>query len=280
MKVLLTGPTGRIGSRLAPRLLAAGVDLRVLARDAPRVAALQANGAEVVVGDLRTPGVFEASVKDVEAVVHVAASFRGVPDEESGAVNRDAAVGLARAALAVGASRFVFTSTNLVYGAGRGRPATEDDEPQPDTSRAYPASKAAAEAGLLRLQQDEGLDPRILRLAFVYGEGDPHLVESLNFARRWPPGKRLQMIHHADVDRAVLLALQAPPAASRIYNVGDDNPVTAAELLRLHGEVPGAEPRDDPDPWEGIVSSARIREELGFLPRYPSLESAVAADAL
>lgn len=60
--------------------------------------------------------------------MNVAASFRGVPDEEAWAVNRDAAVALGRAAQASGVERFVQVSTNNVYGVGRSRPLTEEDE--------------------------------------------------------------------------------------------------------------------------------------------------------
>jgi nucleoside-diphosphate-sugar epimerase len=280
MTTLVTGATGRVGSRLVPRLLRHGHDIRILVRDQARAAPLLEAGARPVVGDLRDGDALARAVDGVDAVVHLGASFRGVPDDEAVAVNQQATIELGRAALKAGVGRFVFVSTNLVYGPGRGRPAREDDEPAPE--RAYPISKAAAEHALLQLHASEGLGLRVVRLAFVYGEGDPHLVESLRWARAWPAHKRLHMVHHADVGQGIERALRADGVDGGIYNVADDAPVTALELLRLAGEpvAPDAATRPLDDPWDGIVDTTRIRRDLGFRPIHPTVYTAADAGAL
>jgi uncharacterized protein YbjT (DUF2867 family) len=53
MTTLVTGATGRIGSRFVPRLLDHGEEVLVLARDAERARLLGERGARVLVGDLR-----------------------------------------------------------------------------------------------------------------------------------------------------------------------------------------------------------------------------------
>ncbi|HEX5505422.1 MAG TPA: NAD-dependent epimerase/dehydratase family protein [Thermomicrobiales bacterium] len=282
-KTLVTGATGRVGSRFVPRLLERGGAVRVLVRDAERGAVLGRRGAEVAVGDLRRPETLAPALAGVEAVVHLGASFRGVADAEAVAVNLAGTLALARAATLAGVHRFVYASTNLVYGPGRGRPAREDDEPRlAEDARAYPASKLAAERALAELARAEGLGLRVLRLAFVYGEGDPHLGEVTPQLQSWPAAKRLHMVHHADVAQALLLALAADDVDGRTYNVADDAPVTAADLLRLSGlpapeEAAGQAPAD---PWEGIVDTARLRDDLGFRPTYPSVVAARDAGAL
>lgn len=175
---------------------------------------------------------------------------------------------------------FVFVSTNLVYGPGRGRPARGEDEPRP--GHAYPATKAAAEEALREVHRARGLGLRVLGLAFVHGEGDPHVAELLPRARSRSPARRLHMVHHADVGQALLLALNTPGIDGRTYNVADDAPITAAELLRLHGqpETPDGAHHEPFDPWEGIVDTLRIRDELGFRPIYPTFYSARDAGAL
>ncbi|RBQ19195.1 NAD(P)-dependent oxidoreductase [Spongiactinospora rosea] len=281
MTILVTGATGRVGSRFVPRLLRRAEPVRVLARDPRRAEPLARLGAEVVAGDLRDDGALVAALKGVAAVVHLGAAFREVGDEEAVAVNRTATVALAEAAVRAGVSRFVSVGTTLVYGPGRGRPAREADEPVPP-GWAYTTSKVAAEQALLRLHRTEGLPVRIVRLAFVYGEGDPHLAESLAWASDWPAHKRLHLVHHADVGQALIRALQADGVDGRTYNVADDAPVTHLELRRLNGE-PAAEAAADQgeaDPWEGIVDTAKIRRELGFRPIYPTVYTAHDAGAL
>lgn len=287
MLTLVTGATGEVGRRFVPRLLARtapGDAVRVLVRDEERGAPAAALGAQVAVGELRDPEAVRKALAGVDTVLNIAAAFRGVPDEEAWAVNRDAALELGRGAVEAGAGRFVQVSTNLVYGAGRGRPAVEDDEPLPGSPMwgAYPASKSEAEQGLLALHREHGLDVRIGRLAFVYGEGDPHLAQSLRWAGGWAGHQRLTMVHHADVAQGLFRLLRAPGAEGRVYNIADDAPVSAVELHQLNGvELPaGMAGRPLDDPWEGVVSTARIRDELGFSPRYPSVWTAWDAGAL
>ncbi|GAA1001148.1 hypothetical protein GCM10009555_105240 [Acrocarpospora macrocephala] len=281
MTILVTGATGRVGSRFVPRLLRQAKPVRVLVRDPDRAESLARLGAQVVIGDLRDTGTLDAAVKDVDAVVHLGAAFRGVPDEEAVAINHTATVELAEAAIRAGVTRFVYASTTLVYGPGRGRPAVEADELAPP-ARAYPASKAAAEGALLRLHQAEGLPLRIARLAFVYGDGDPHLAESLLWARDWPLHQRLHLVHHADVSQALIRAIQANGIDGQIFNVADDAPVTALELLHLNGEpiAEDAASRTLDDPWEGIADTSKIRRELGFRPIYPTVYTAKDAGSL
>ncbi|MFI0720289.1 NAD-dependent epimerase/dehydratase family protein [Streptomyces sp. NPDC021224] len=287
MRILVTGATGQVGRRFVPRLLQrTGPDdtVRVLVRDEARAEPLARAGAEVLAGDLREPADVARALEGTDAVVNVAAAFRGVPDDECMAVCRDAAVALGEAAAAAGVTRFVQVSTNLVYGTGHGRPSVEDDVPVPGGRMwgAYPAAKKEAEDRLLALHRERGLDVRVARLAFVYGEGDPHLADSLRWAGGWAAHMRLQTVHHADVAQGVLRVLYAPGVAGRIYNVADDAPVSAAELHWLNGvPVPeGSADRPLEDPWEGVVSTVRIRDELGYRPLFPSVWTARDAGAL
>ncbi|WP_328906032.1 NAD(P)-dependent oxidoreductase [Streptomyces sp. NBC_00234] len=287
MRILVTGATGEVGRRFVPRLLnraAAGDTVRVIVRDEQRGAPFAALGAEVVVGDLREPADVHKALAGTDAVVNIAAAFRGVPDDEMWSVNRDAALALGRAAVEAGTGRFVQVSTNLSYGVGRGRPLTEEDESVPGGFLwgVYPRSKAEAEAGLLALHRDHGLDVRVAVLPFVYGEGDSHLADAMRWVGTWPATRRLAMVHHADVAQGLLRLLFAPGIAGRRYNVSDDAPVTTVDLYRLNGVPLPGEPvgGTDPDPWYGLTSTRKIRDELGFRPLYPSVWTALDAGAL
>ncbi len=275
MKILVTGATGKVGSRLSKRLAARGDQVRALVRDPARAADLRDAGIELASGDLLDAGSLAAAVRGVDAVVHCAAFFRGATPEQAHAVNDLGSQHLARAARAASVARFIFTSTGLVYGAKEGRLVNEDEPCAP--SAPYPVSKLAAERFLLAV---EGLDVYVLRLPFVYGDGDPHIEEVVPMMRTFPPTRRLSLGHHADVAQAVMRLLDAPSPGHRIYNVVDDE---APDLATLFASV-GAPPPDGSEaerarPFDVLLDGRRIREELGFKPKYPRLADALAAVA-
>jgi nucleoside-diphosphate-sugar epimerase len=280
MTILVTGATGRVGSRLVRRLSHQGGQVRILARDQSKAEPLIAMGAEAVIGDVTDADVIAQAVKGVECVVHLVTIFRTLPGQDIVEVNHAGAVNLARASMQAGVERFVYCSTNQVYGPGRGRPALETDEPQPD--RPYSITKTAAERSLLDLHETEGLALRIFRPPVIYGDGDPRLSVQPRWSKKWPLHQRLQLVHHADVTQALLLGIWAEGIDGEIFNVGDDAPITAQEILALNNieadEDAGDRPLDDP--WEGIIDSSKIRRQLGFRPIYPSVYSAMDAGAL
>ncbi|MDP4246600.1 MAG: NAD-dependent epimerase/dehydratase family protein, partial [Bacteroidota bacterium] len=128
MKILVTGATGKIGSRYVPRILAKGYDVRILVRDAAKASALVQLGAGVVVGDLYGKDSLPPAVEGIDVVIHLAALFRTFTDNE-GIIktNHAGTVALANASIAAGVKRFIFVSTGNVYGSGYRRPSKEDD---------------------------------------------------------------------------------------------------------------------------------------------------------
>jgi nucleoside-diphosphate-sugar epimerase len=270
MKVLVTGATGKVGSRLALRLTQRGTHVRALVRDPERAANLRDAGVELAQGDLLDESSLAAAVQRVDAVVHCAAFFRGATPEQAHEVNDLGSQRLASAARAASVERFIFTSTGLVYGPNGGRPAREDDECAPTS--AYPLSKLAAERFLLAAA---GLDVRVLRLPFVYGDGDPHIEEVVPLMRGFSPTQRMSIAHHVDVAQAVVRLLDAASPAHRIYNVTDDE---APDLATLFAAVGAAAP-DGSDAergraFEAVLDGSRLREDLGFVPHYPRLADA------
>jgi UDP-glucose 4-epimerase len=275
MKILVTGATGKVGSRLSKRLAQRGDQVRALVRDPTRAADLREARVELVEGDLLKVDSLAAAVHGVDAIVHCAAFFRGATPEQAQAVNDLGTQHLASAARAASVKRFIFTSTGLVYGPKGGRLAKEDDSCVP--TAAYPVSKLAAERFLLAI---EGFDVRVLRLPFVYGDGDPHIAEAVPMMRAFPSTLRMSIGHHVDVAQAVARLLDAPSPAHRIYNVVDDE---APDLATLFASV-GAPPPDGSEAekaraFDVLLDGRRIREDLGFKPKFPRLADAIAAGA-
>ncbi len=275
MEILVTGATGKVGSRLIKRLAQRGDRVRALVRDLTRAAPLRADRIELVKGDLLDADSLPPAVRGVDAVVHCAAFFRGATPEQAHAVNNLGSQQLASAARAAAVKRFVFTSTGLVYGATGGRLAREDDPCAP--TAAYPASKLAAERFLLAI---EGLDVRVLRLPFVYGDGDRHIEEAIPMMRGFPPTQRMSLGHHVDVAQAVSRLLDAPSPAHRIYNVVDDEAPDLATIFALVGAAPpDGSDAERARSFDALMDGRRIREGLGFKPEYPRLADAIAAGA-
>ncbi len=267
MKILVTGATGKVGSRLAKRLAQRGDHVRALVRDEARAADLQESGVELVKGDLLEASSLDAAVRGVDAVVHCAAFFRGATPEQAHAVNDLGTQHLALAARAAGVKRFVFTSTGLVYGSTGGTAADEDHACAPTAD--YPVSKLAAERYLLAL---EGLDVFVLRLPFVYGDGDAHIEEAVPFLKDFPPKQRMSLGHHVDVAQAIALLLDNASPAHRIYNVVDDEPVDVETLLASVGAPrPTGTKADSARNFDALMDGRRIREDLGFIAKFPRL---------
>ena len=137
--------------------------------------------------------------------------------------------------------------------------------------------KLAAERFLLAIASDS-FDVRVLRLPFVYGDGDPHIAEAISMMRSFSPTQRMSVGHHADVAQAVARLLDAPSPPHRIYNVVDDE---AHDFATLFASV-GAPPPDGSNaaaarPFDALLDGRRIREDLGFRPKFPRLADAMAA---
>lgn len=286
MKILVTGATGKVGSRFVSRILAKHYDVRILVRDAPKASALAQLGAEVVVGDLNDPDTLPAAVKGIDAVIHIAAFFRSFTDNE-GIIktNHAGTMALANASIAAGVKRFIFTSTSNVYSSNYQRPAREDDVVDINDPRAYSSSKIAAENELLSLHKSKGFDVRVLRLAFVYGDKDPHIEEIIPVLKKMKrhSAYRMHMVHHLDVAQALILLLHAGGLNGEIFNVADDAPISLYELVDSFGLAADIfDPAEGPlvNPFDGIMDISKLRNRTGFRPLVPSYYVARDLDIL
>lgn len=253
-----------------------GDHVRALVRDEARAAHLRGDRIALVKGDLLDPDSLKAAVRGVDAVIHCAAFFRGATAEQAHAVNDLGTQHLAHAARDAAVGRFIFTSTGLVYGPRDGHFAREDDACAPVD--AYPLSKLAAERFLLAV---DGLDARVLRLPFVYGDGDPHMADAAPLLRGFPPEQCMSLGHHADVAQAVACLLDAVSPVHRIYNVVDDEAPDLAALFASIGEPPpDGSQAERARAFNVLLDGSRLRQEFGFKPVFPRLADAMRAGAL
>jgi UDP-glucose 4-epimerase len=263
MTVLITGVTGLVGKRLVPRLVESGVECRVLMR-ARRPA--PAN-VEAVTGDILAPSTLEQAVRNVSAIIPLAAVFRTLDTDLIWKSNLEGTRNLIAAVKAHSPSaRFIMSSTSNVYDKKNAHPGREDDPVAPE--HAYPASKVAAEKAL----RESGLNWSVLRFPFVYGDGDGHLEALPNYVGDWHPAQRMSTIHHRDIARALRLALNGV-MDRRIVNIADDATMSVYELTALVGTTMSSSSAPLSNPWHLHVDGSLARS-LGF---HPSVRTAYQA---
>jgi nucleoside-diphosphate-sugar epimerase len=176
MRVFLTGGSGFIGSALLQKLTGEGQEVEVLTRsDRARRAVLDAGGSPVR-GDIAQPGDWQAAAAAADIVVHAAGRV-GDWGSRRGffRANVDGTRNVLKAVEGWG-GHFVHLSSIAVHGF---RPGSYDENSPVLTSRnPYAASKAAAEK-LVEKAVGSGLNASIVRIAGVYGPGDPHFITRL-----------------------------------------------------------------------------------------------------
>jgi nucleoside-diphosphate-sugar epimerase len=202
VKLAITGGTGFVGSHLIDAALAAGHEVKALARrDQP-----DRDGLEWISGSLDDRAALERLVIDADAIIHVAGVI-SAPDAagfERG--NVAGTLTMLAAATAAGVRRFVHVSSLAAR--------------EPKLSR-YGDSKARAE----ELVESSGLDWAIVRPPAVYGPGDKETLELFKMAKRGqiylPPAGRLSLIHVDDLAQ-LLLALTHSGALRKVVIEPDD----------------------------------------------------------
>lgn len=264
-KVFITGITGKLGSRLAPRLAAAGHEVWGLTRSKGRVADIEGWGARALVGSLDDGAVLREGVRGASRVLHLAGGIRGPGSWTADKLNREGTAQVLAALEAEGSEALdclIFTSTVAVYGDRSGLWLTEDMPVLPNTR--YGESKAAAERLLLDAHARSGLPVRVARVAGVYGPGFPLLMEQrIRAGRCWLPGEGRNVVPMVHVDDA-LAALERIVEAGEdggIYNVADRAPVSIKEFYELVAQATGGRPARFWSTWIPSYVQERIAWE-------------------
>lgn len=230
---LLTGATGFIGGRLAVRLHATRRSVRCLARATSDTASLRALGLEIATGDLTDPASLASAAEGCATVVHCAAMVTDwATVAELRAANVAGTRNLATAAARAGARRFVHVSTTDVYGHPGGAEVDESYRGE-GFANWYSQTKLEAEEALAATAAAEELPWTVLRPATVYGPGSVEVVGEIAKAIRAghmlliDRGRAIAgLLYVENLIDAILLALDAPAAVERAFNLSDDLDVT------------------------------------------------------
>ncbi|MCM4076829.1 SDR family oxidoreductase [Paractinoplanes hotanensis] len=230
MRCLVTGATGYIGGRLAPRLLEAGHDVRCLTRGVGRLRDVPwASRVEVAEGDLNQAETLTAALEGIDVAYFLVHSL-GRKDFET--LDRQAAENFARAAKAAGVSRIVYLG---------GPEPPEEERPSPHLR---------SRADVARILLASGVPTAVLRAPVIIGSGSAsfemlrYLTERLPVmvTPRWV-SNRIQPIAVRDVLRYLIAAADLPPEVNRGFDVGGHDVLTYAEMMQGYAHVAGLRKR-------------------------------------
>jgi len=224
--ILVTGVTGYIGGRLAPRLIEAGYQVRVLVRDKNRLQGRDwLEQVEVVEGDVLDPDSLSAAMSGVYAAYYLIHSMSGSVDFEQ----RDL-----QAARNFGNAARAHNVKQIIYLGGLGDPDTDLSK---HLRSRQETGQALAEAGTPVTE---------FRAAVVVGSGSlsfemiRYLTERVPvmICPRWV-FTRVQPIAIDDVLNYLSAALQNPQSTGKVIEIGGADVLTYGEMMRGYAQARG-----------------------------------------
>lgn len=272
MEILITGGNGFLGHYLISSLQERGDNVRVLVLPSEDTTWLEEHNVAVFRGDILDPDTLIAPMRGVQSVFHLAAmigAWRSMRDYY--AVNVTGTENVCRAALEAGVSRLIHISSAMVYDMAMGRPATEDDLLLP-LDEPYSFTKAQGDILVQRMIREEHLPAVIIRPGTLIAPGD-----RLNFGRmadRVRSGKgiiigqgnnAIPLFYVTDMVQGLLLALDSEQAVGKIYNIGNDQPLTQAQYLSLIARQIGVAAPHIHVPYAPLYAAAYAAERLAVL---------------
>jgi UDP-glucose 4-epimerase len=258
-EVLVTGASGFFGGLLKRRLLAEGFAVTNidLVRDEdfdPSLTSIQ--------GDIRDAALLARTFAEhkFRAVFHCAAMLaHDVQDNQLlWTSNVDGTRLLAEAALAAGVTKFVFISSNCLWGENLGHEVTEDETPAP--VELYGRSKLAGELELEKLRAAHPeLQAITLRCPTIMDSGRLGLLAILfefidDGKKVWVVGdgsNRYQFIYAQDLATACIQCLDY--AGSNLFHIGADHVPTMRGM------------------YEGVIREAGSKARVASLPKAPTI---------
>jgi nucleoside-diphosphate-sugar epimerase len=276
---VVTGASGFLGEGILQCALGEGLSVRALARRAGPARP----DVEWRPADIRDPKSLAGLFDGADGVIHAAGLahvFRNPDPAAFQSVNEEGTANVAEAAARAGVRHFVQISSVSVYGPHAAAACDETTPCRPEGP--YASSKFQAEARATRVAEAAGMGLTVLRLATVYGEGDPgnvaRLMRAIDRGRFVWVGRgenRKSLIHRTDAARACLAALRGPRQGGRAYNVSGP-PCTMREVVEGLAAALGRRPPRWGVPVPLARGGARLLARLAPFGRARSLPATIS----
>jgi UDP-glucose 4-epimerase len=313
MAVLVTGGAGYIGSHMVLELLDAGEAVAVLDDLSTGFGWSVPDGVPLIVADMGNEDAVGRAIAEhrIDAIAHFAARIV-VPESVSDPLgyylnNTAKSRALLATAVARGVRNVIFSSTAAVYGEPAVNPIPEDLPLAPINP--YGRSKLMTEWMLedaakahdlrfvaLRYFNVAGADPRgrsgqstpnathLIKVAAQAALGERHFLQVFGTDYPTPDGSCVRdYIQVTDLARAHVHALDhlRKGGESLTLNCGYGRGFSVKEVIEVVKRVSGVDfpvrlgERRPGDPAALVAQADRIRERLGWQPRYNQLEAIV-----
>jgi len=270
-KILITGGTGFIGSRLALACAERGENVRVFAQrntaaERQNCQQLQQHRVAIVEGSVTDPGAVATACDGVDIIYHLAAAQHeaNVSDKHYHEVNVEGTRNLLQAAVRAGVRRFIHGSTIGVYGIGKNGPIADGSPLRPDNI--YGVTKLEGEK-VVREFFDK-LPIVIVRISETYGPGDRRLlklIDGVQKGRFFHIGDG-QNLHHIvyidDLLEGLRLAATEEAAVGNTFVLAGPKAVTTDEMVRY------------------ICQAANVRVPRLRVPLWPLMATAVMMEGV
>ena len=284
MKILVTGNQGYIGPVLCDQLIEKSYEVIGYDTDYYHGCELESidQSFHQITKDIRDIDIDD--LKNIDAIIHLAAlsndPLGDLLPSLTEQINLDSTIKLVKLAKAAGVNRFIYSSSQSMYGISESDDELEEDNSNKNPVTSYAKTKWAAEIELKKLSSSDfivscfrpstvfGASPRLRcdivfnnLVACAYTTGK---IEILSDGSPWRP-----VVHVKDVCQAFLAGLEAPAelVGGKAFNVGIQNGnFTVKELAQAaQRSVPGCDLvflNEHTDPRTYKVSFKRILGEL------------------
>ncbi|MCD8484169.1 NAD(P)-dependent oxidoreductase [Candidatus Woesebacteria bacterium] len=285
-KIVITGGTGFIGTRIVERLLSLGAEVISISR---KERTSHHPCLHFVQCDL-----FELSLKEYEALADRIGETESAIFAAASILPRSEGVDSLIAAkeknfdsflyfletVGKNTKKVVFTSTIDIYGVPEHEEYSEDHRIQPESS--YGVAKYAAETYLEYWSRMNSIPYTGLRFSQVYGPNEP-LVRVIPFAvQSWKEKKVFRLLNEGVDKRRFLYVEDAASAVMRaldvntntFYNIAGEDVVTIRDIVSSIEALTGSQMEienvveENRQPVHNVPSIEKAKSELGFRPEY------------